>query len=137
MFSRNIMANQKQRSGLTRPTTELTKWMREHNPKTLIFQNKLGGFTGVSGGNVNLPPGIRYHLQRIISVVMMESFGAYAGQFIGDGKADVDKISVPFSPISIEQRPQCQTQCSTVGTVTEVYDFPPPPGLPEQRKHAP
>src|SRR5690606_11081494 len=54
----------------------------------------------------------------------MESFGAYARQFMGDlERPDVDKISGLSPVISIEQKTTNRNPRSTVGTVTEVYDF--------------
>ena len=54
----------------------------------------------------------------------LESFSAYARQFIGDMKRpDVDKISGLSPVISIEQKTVSRNPRSTVGTVTEIYDF--------------
>jgi len=54
----------------------------------------------------------------------MESFSAYARQFIGDmERPDVDKISGLSPVISIEQKTTNKNPRSTVGTITEVYDF--------------
>ena len=54
----------------------------------------------------------------------MESFSAYARQFIGDmERPDVDKITGLSPVISIEQKTTNKNPRSTVGTVTEVYDF--------------
>ncbi|MBL7729609.1 MAG: excinuclease ABC subunit UvrA, partial [Chitinophagaceae bacterium] len=54
----------------------------------------------------------------------METFGAYARQFIGDmERPDVDKITGLSPVISIEQKTTNRNPRSTVGTVTEVYDF--------------
>ena len=54
----------------------------------------------------------------------MESFGAYARQFIGDmERPDVDKITGLSPVISIEQKTTNKNPRSTVGTVTEIYDF--------------
>jgi excinuclease ABC subunit A len=54
----------------------------------------------------------------------MESFSAYARQFMGDlERPDVDKISGLSPVISIEQKTTNRNPRSTVGTVTEVYDF--------------
>ncbi|MBZ0099083.1 MAG: excinuclease ABC subunit UvrA, partial [Taibaiella sp.] len=54
----------------------------------------------------------------------MESFAAYARQFLGDlERPDVDKISGLSPVISIEQKTTNRNPRSTVGTVTEVYDF--------------
>ncbi|MEO8583941.1 MAG: excinuclease ABC subunit UvrA, partial [Flavitalea sp.] len=54
----------------------------------------------------------------------MESFSAYARQFIGDmERPDVDKITGLSPVISIEQKTTNRNPRSTVGTITEVYDF--------------
>src|SRR5438552_16910112 len=54
----------------------------------------------------------------------MESFGAYARQFIGDmERPDVDKITGLSPVISIEQKTTNKNPRSTVGTVTEIFDF--------------
>jgi excinuclease ABC subunit A len=54
----------------------------------------------------------------------METFGAYARQFVGEmERPDVDKIMGLSPVISIEQKTTNKNPRSTVGTVTEVYDF--------------
>ncbi|MEQ9022585.1 MAG: hypothetical protein RLN82_07485, partial [Pseudomonadales bacterium] len=54
----------------------------------------------------------------------MESFSAYARSFIGDmERPDVDKIEGLSPVISIEQKTTSRNPRSTVGTVTEIYDF--------------
>jgi excinuclease ABC subunit A len=54
----------------------------------------------------------------------MESFSAYARQFIGSmERPDVDKITGLSPVISIEQKTTSRNPRSTVGTVTEIYDF--------------
>ena len=54
----------------------------------------------------------------------METFSAYARQFVGDMKRpDVDKIEGLSPVISIEQKTVSKNPRSTVGTITEVYDF--------------
>ncbi len=54
----------------------------------------------------------------------METFSAYARQFIGNmERPDVDKISGLSPVISIEQKSVNRNPRSTVGTITEVYDF--------------
>ena len=98
---------------------------REHNLKNIdikIPRNKLVVFTGVSGsGKSSLAFDTIYNEgQRRY----MESFGAYARQFIGDmERPDVDKITGLSPVISIEQKTTNKNPRSTVGTVTEVYDF--------------
>jgi excinuclease ABC subunit A len=54
----------------------------------------------------------------------MESFSAYARSFIGSmERPDVDKINGLSPVISIEQKTTSKNPRSTVGTVTEIYDF--------------
>ena len=98
---------------------------REHNLKNIdikIPKNKLVVFTGVSGsGKSSLTFDTIYNEgQRRY----MESFSAYARQFVGDmERPDVDK-STGLSPvISIEQKTTNKNPRSTVGTITEIYDF--------------
>jgi excinuclease ABC subunit A len=79
-------------------------------------------FTGVSGsGKSSLAFDTIYNEgQRRY----MESFSAYARQFMGDmERPDVDKITGLSPVISIEQKTTNKNPRSTVGTVTEVYDF--------------
>src|SRR5260221_7657144 len=98
---------------------------REHNLKNIdikIPKNKLVVFTGVSGsGKSSLAFDTIFNEgQRRY----MESFSAYARQFIGDmERPDVDKITGLSPVISIEQKTTNKNPRSTVGTVTEVYDF--------------
>lgn len=98
---------------------------REHNLKNVdltIPKNKLVVFTGVSGsGKSSLAFDTIYNEgQRRY----MESFSAYARQFLGDmERPDVDKITGLSPVISIEQKTTNKNPRSTVGTVTEVYDF--------------
>lgn len=54
----------------------------------------------------------------------METFSAYARQFIGNlERPDIDKISGLSPVISIEQKSVIRNPRSTVGTITEIYDF--------------
>ena len=54
----------------------------------------------------------------------METFSAYARQFIGNlERPDVDKITGLSPVISIEQKSTNRNPRSTVGTITEIYDF--------------
>ena len=98
---------------------------RVHNLKNIdisIPKNKLVVITGVSGsGKSSLAFDTIYNEgQRRY----MESFSAYARQFIGDmERPDVDKISGLSPVISIEQKTTNKNPRSTVGTITEVYDF--------------
>jgi len=98
---------------------------REHNLKNIdisIPKNKLVVITGISGsGKSSLA------FDTIFSEGQrryMESFSAYARQFMGDmERPDVDKITGLSPVISIEQKTTNKNPRSTVGTVTEVYDF--------------
>jgi excinuclease ABC subunit A len=98
---------------------------REHNLKNIdikIPKNQLVVFTGLSGsGKSSLAFDTIYNEgQRRY----MESFGAYARQFVGDmERPDVDKITGLSPVISIEQKTTNKNPRSTVGTVTEIYDF--------------
>ena len=98
---------------------------REHNLKNidLIFpRNQLTVITGISGsGKSSLAFDTIYaEGQRRY----MESFSAYARSFIGDmERPDVDKINGLSPVISIEQKTTSRNPRSTVGTITEVYDF--------------
>lgn len=98
---------------------------RVHNLKNIdisIPKNKLVVITGISGsGKSSLAFDTIYSEgQRRY----METFGAYARQFIGDmERPDVDKISGLSPVISIEQKTTNKNPRSTVGTITEIYDF--------------
>ena len=98
---------------------------KEHNLKNFdirIPKNKLVVITGISGsGKSSLAFDTIYaEGQRRY----METFGAYARQFVGDmERPDVDKISGLSPVISIEQKTTNKNPRSTVGTITEVYDF--------------
>ncbi len=98
---------------------------REHNLKDVhvkLPRNKLVVVTGISGsGKSSLAFDTIYaEGQRRY----MESFSAYARSFIGDlERPDVDKINGLSPVISIEQKTTSRNPRSTVGTVTEIYDF--------------
>lgn len=98
---------------------------REHNLKNVsvaLPRNKLVVITGISGsGKSSLAFDTIYaEGQRRY----MESFSAYARSFIGNlERPDVDKINGLSPVISIEQKTTSRNPRSTVGTVTEIYDF--------------
>ncbi|MEP2508293.1 MAG: excinuclease ABC subunit UvrA, partial [Reichenbachiella sp.] len=98
---------------------------REHNLKDIdvkFKRNQLVVITGISGsGKSSLAFDTIYaEGQRRY----MESFSAYARSFMGDmERPDVDKINGLSPVISIEQKTTSRNPRSTVGTVTEVYDF--------------
>lgn len=87
-----------------------------------IPRHKLVVFTGLSGsGKSSLAfDTIFAEGQRRY----MDTFSAYARQFVGDMKRpDVDKIEGLSPVIAIEQKTVSKNPRSTVGTITEVYDF--------------
>ena len=98
---------------------------REHNLKNISIsfpRNQLVVLTGISGsGKSSLAFDTIYaEGQRRY----MESFSAYARSFIGNlERPDVDKINGLSPVISIEQKTTSRNPRSTVGTVTEIYDF--------------
>jgi excinuclease ABC subunit A len=98
---------------------------REHNLKNINVafpRNRLVVITGISGsGKSSLAFDTIYaEGQRRY----MESFSAYARSFIGNlERPDVDKINGLSPVISIEQKTTSRNPRSTVGTVTEIYDF--------------
>lgn len=98
---------------------------RAHNLKDIsltIPRNKLVVLTGLSGsGKSSLAFDTIYAegQRRYI-----ESFSSYARQFLGNmERPDVDKISGLSPVISIEQKTVNKNPRSTVGTITEIYDF--------------
>jgi excinuclease ABC subunit A len=98
---------------------------RVHNLKNLdvtIPRNKLVVITGLSGsGKSSLAFDTIYaEGQRRY----METLSAYARQFLGGmERPDVDKITGLSPVISIEQKTTNKNPRSTVGTITEIYDF--------------
>jgi len=98
---------------------------RVHNLKNIsvkIPRNKLVVMTGVSGsGKSSLAFDTIYaEGQRRY----LETFSAYARNFLGTmERPDVDKISGLSPVIAIEQKTISKNPRSTVGTITEVYDF--------------
>ena len=98
---------------------------RQHNLKNLdvdLPRNKLVVFTGLSGsGKSSLAFDTIYAEGQRRYV---ESLSAYARQFIGlMDKPDVDKIEGLSPAISIDQKSASHNPRSTVGTVTEIYDY--------------
>lgn len=98
---------------------------RVHNLKNIslrIPRNRLVVITGLSGsGKSSLAFDTLYaEGQRRY----LDSFSAYARQFMGGGeRPDVDQISGLSPVVSIEQKTTGKNPRSTVGTVTELYDF--------------
>jgi len=103
----------------------IVKGARENNLKNLdvtIPRNKLVVFTGVSGsGKSSLAFGTIFaEGQRRF----MESLSSYARQFLGNSsKPKVDSIEGLSPAISIDQKTTIHNPRSTVGTVTEIYDY--------------
>ncbi len=98
---------------------------RQHNLKNVdldIPKNKLVVFTGVSGsGKSSLAFDTIYAEGQRRYV---ESLSAYARQFLGImDKPDVDTIEGLSPAISIDQKTTSRNPRSTVGTVTEIYDY--------------
>ncbi len=98
---------------------------REHNLKNIHLQipkNKLVVFTGLSGsGKSTLAFDTLYAegQRRYI-----ESLSSYARQFLDRvGKPDVDKIEGLTPAIAIDQKTTSKNPRSTVGTITEIYDY--------------
>jgi excinuclease ABC subunit A len=98
---------------------------RQHNLKNIdveIPRDKLVVFTGLSGsGKSSLAFDTIYAEGQRRYV---ESLSAYARQFLGQmDKPDVDYIEGLSPAISIDQKTTSRNPRSTVGTVTEVYDY--------------
>lgn len=103
----------------------IVRGAREHNLKNIsveIPRNKLVVITGLSGSGKSslafdtiFAEGQRRYV---------ESLSAYARQFVGQmEKPDVDQIEGLSPAISIDQRGVSANPRSTVGTVTEIYDY--------------
>ena len=98
---------------------------REHNLKNIdvrIPKNRLTVITGLSGsGKSTLAFDILYAEGQRRYV---ESLSTYARQFLGQmAKPDVDRIDGLSPAIAIEQRTAGHNPRSTVGTITEIYDY--------------
>lgn len=98
---------------------------RENNLKNInltLPRNKLIVFTGVSGSGKST-----LAFDTIFAEgerKFMESLSSYARQFLGQmQKPDVDRIEGLSPCIAIEQKTTSQNPRSTVGTVTEIYDY--------------
>ena len=98
---------------------------REHNLKNIdveLPRNKLVVISGLSGSGKSslafdtlFAEGQRRY---------MESLSSYARQFLGSmDKPDVDLIEGLSPAISIEQKSTNKNPRSTVGTITEIYDY--------------
>ena len=98
---------------------------REHNLKNVTVElprDKLVVFTGLSGsGKSSLAFDTIYAEGQRRYV---ESLSSYARQFLGQmDKPDVDTIDGLSPAISIDQKSASRNPRSTVGTITEVYDY--------------
>ena len=106
-------------------TEIIIKGAREHNLKNIdltIPRDKLVVFTGLSGsGKSSLAFDTIYAEGQRRYV---ESLSSYARQFLGQmDKPDVDQIDGLSPAISIDQKGSSHNPRSTVGTVTEIYDY--------------
>ena len=103
----------------------IVKGARQHNLKNItveIPRNKMVVITGLSGsGKSSLAFDTIYAEGQRRYV---ESLSAYARQFLGQmDKPDVDYIEGLSPAISIDQKTTSRNPRSTVGTVTEIYDY--------------
>ncbi len=110
---------------MNRKNTIIIKGAREHNLKNIdleIPRDKLVVITGISGsGKSSLAFDTIYAEGQRRYV---ESLSAYARQFLGlMEKPDVDYVDGLSPAISIEQKSAHKNPRSTVGTVTEIYDY--------------
>lgn len=132
LFSQSMSENNLNGQSSTSTTASLSEdghieviGARVHNLKDIsvkIPRNKLVVITGISGsGKSSLAFDTIYaEGQRRY----METFTAYARQFIGEmERPDVEQISGLSPVISIEQKTTGRNPRSTVGTITEIYDF--------------
>lgn len=98
---------------------------RVHNLKNVdicIPRNKLTVITGISGSGKSSLAFDTIHAEGQRRYI--ETFSAYARQFLGNiERPDVDEITGLSPVISIEQKTTNKNPRSTVGTVTEIYDF--------------
>lgn len=116
---------QNNKKGVTQMDKIIVKGARENNLKNVNIElpkNKLIVMTGVSGSGKSslafdtiFAEGQRRYV---------ESLSAYARQFIGiSEKPDVDSIEGLSPSISIDQKTTNKNPRSTVGTITEIYDY--------------
>jgi excinuclease ABC subunit A len=107
------------------PSTLVVRGAREHNLKNVSIElprDRLIVFTGLSGsGKSSLAFDTIYAEGQRRYV---ESLSSYARQFLGQmDKPDVDFIEGLSPAISIDQKSASRNPRSTVGTVTEIYDY--------------
>src|SRR5713226_3321629 len=106
-------------------STIIVRGAREHNLRNInldLPRNKLIVFTGVSGsGKSSLAFDTLYAEGQRRYV---ESLSSYARQFLGQlQKPDVDYLAGLSPAISIQQKAAGRNPRSTVGTITEIYDY--------------
>ena len=98
---------------------------RVHNLKNIDLsfpRNKLVVFTGKSGSGKSSLAFDTIHAEG--QRRYLETFNAYARQFLGNTeRPDVDKITGLSPVVSIEQKTTNKNPRSTVGTITEIYDY--------------
>ena len=103
----------------------IIKGAREHNLKDITIElprDRLIVLTGVSGSGKSTLAFDTIYAEGQRRYV--ESLSAYARQFLGlMRKPDVDSIDGLSPAISIEQKTTSKNPRSTVGTVTEIYDY--------------
>lgn len=120
-----MKAKEKQSVPQGAPDKMVVLGARVHNLKNIdieIPKNQLVVITGISGSGKSSLAFDTIHAEG--QRRYMETFGAYARQFVGDmERPDVDQISGLSPVISIEQKTTNKNPRSTVGTITEVYDF--------------
>ena len=101
------------------------KGARVHNLKNVnlkIPRNKLTVITGLSGSGKSSLAFDTIHAEG--QRRYMETFSAYIRQFVGNyERPDVEKIEGLSPVIAIEQKTTSKNPRSTVGTVTDIYDF--------------
>ena len=98
---------------------------RVHNLKNIdlkIPRNKLVVFTGKSGSGKSSLAFDTIHAEG--QRRYLETFNAYARQFLGSmERPEVDKITGLSPVVAIEQKTTSRNPSSTVGTITEIYDY--------------
>ena len=103
----------------------LLKGAREHNLKNIdvsIPRDALTVITGLSGSGKSSLAFDTLHAEGQRRYI--ETFSAYARQFIGGmERPDVDKVDGLSPVVAIEQKTTSKSPRSTVGTITELYDF--------------
>ena len=98
---------------------------RSHNLKNIdlvIPRNKLVVITGLSGSGKSSLAFDTIHAEG--QRRYLETFNAYARQFLGNmERPEVDKITGLSPVVAIEQKTTSKNPRSTVGTITDIYDY--------------